>query len=80
MSALPKHRRERVATIYSAPIGDRMVSRIEFPSSLRPMVCVECGKRLVCTVEQARKADWVVWVGGAACQDHEQVSIPARKH
>lgn len=84
MKRLPKGRRSSVAEVVveDRADGDRVwqFRGIKWPGTRRPIVCTECGKRLVSSVDQARGFGWCMWLGGAVCPDHEFVAIPERKH
>lgn len=36
----------------------------------RSIVCHECGQRIVATIQQAKRHEWLLWVGGALCPRH----------
>lgn len=34
----------------------------------KPMVCCDCGARILATLEQAKRHGWALWVGGGRCK------------
>lgn len=34
----------------------------------KPMVCIDCGLRILATLEQAKRHGWALWVGGGRCK------------